>query len=203
MDDGSPIPQERYHTRTTQGADGVKRRFISTADYLAMEAAGILDDDEKLELLEGELVPMNAEHNRHAIWKRRLIRRWAPIIATTEYEFAVEPSLFIEDGSAPEPDILIHPLNIQPKDVRGPDCRIIVEIADSTIAKDLRIKKPLYARNGVNEYWVLDAHNRVAHLFAEPRDDGRWSVEDRRSETEALTPRFLDTLALKLTDLDF
>lgn len=203
MDDGAPIETELYAARTTRGADGVPRRFISTADYLAMFEAGILDPDENLELLEGELVAMNAEHNRHAIWKRRLNRIWTPIIAQTDYEIAIEPTVFVEDGSAPEPDLAIHPLGILPEEVRGEDCLIIVEIADSTIRKDLVLKSRIYARTGVQEYWVLDAHKRVAHLFDKPRPDGSWGRSRLLDDTTLLIPAFMADLAIKLTDLDF
>ena len=202
MDDGSPIETEPYAARTTQGAEGLPRRFFSTADVREMMKAGIFHREERFELVGGELVPMNAKNNRHEVWKRKLAMRWSATLFGGPFDLAVETSVYLGEGYIFEPDIVVYYGAIQPEDVRGPDCLILVEIADSSLTYDLGAKAPVYAAHGVQEYWVLNTQRRLAHRFAKPNSDGTWGYNDELGENETLTPRFQADLSVKLTDLD-
>jgi Uma2 family endonuclease len=183
----------------TRAAEGWDRRGFTVADVFAMEAAGILDDESGVELWEGELVPMNAKNNRHEIWKRRLdrfLQRGLP----DDLDVAVEPSLYLSDITFLEPDILIHSSAILPEDVRGPDAMLVIEVADSSLAKDMGPKARLYARHGVGHYWVLDAEARRALIHTEPGPDGFGRIEEVGREG-VLTLPFAPALTLRLEHL--
>ena len=183
----------------TRAAEGYDRRAFTVAEVKAMVRAGIMDEDEPVELWEGEFVPMNAKHNRHEIWKRRLTRT---LVTGTPATIAVciEPSLYLSDITFVEPDILLHDDHLLPEDVRGPDCLLVIEIADSSIRRDLKAKAGLYAKYGVQHYWVLDADNRRAHLLTEPGDDGYRSVRIVEVDGEVTLP-FAPALVIRLADL--
>lgn len=200
MDDAYPDPN-LYARPTTRGAEGFDRYAFSVRDCFQLQELGLLEG--KYELIAGEIVPMNAEMNKHGVWKRRITRKWAPILATTEWEFAIEATVILEETTFFIPDVTIHPLTILPEDVRPTDCPLIVEIADTSARKDLGLKARAYARHGLAEYWVLDAHTRRAHIFKGPQSEGEWSHHDQYDETADLVPDFLPDLRLKLTDLDF
>ncbi|MBI5941705.1 MAG: Uma2 family endonuclease [Caulobacterales bacterium] len=183
----------------TRAAEGLDRRAFTVADVRAMIAAGIMDPDEPVELWEGEFVPMNAKHNRHEIWKRRLARRL--ILGLPEsIAVAVEPSFYLSDITFVDPDILIHAEGLLPEDVRGPDVLLVIEIADSSLDKDLRAKARLYARYGVDHYWVLDPERRRAHLLSRPVADLYTQAEVVEADG-AITLPFEPALRVTLADL--
>jgi Uma2 family endonuclease len=183
----------------TRAAEGWDRRAFTVNEIWAMTRAGILDESAPFELWEGELVPMNAKHNRHEIWKRalaRLLYRELP----DSLAVAIEPSLYLSDVTFLEPDVLVHPGGILPVDVRGPDVLLIIEIADSSLRKDLTPEARLYARHGVRHYWVFDAENRRAHVMSRPTDDGYQTVRIVEADGELVLP--LDpALTVRLSDL--
>jgi Uma2 family endonuclease len=183
----------------TRAAEGWDRRAFTVAEVWAMQDAGVLHDEAAFELWEGELVPMNAKHNRHEIWKSRLnrtLQRGLP----DDLNAAVEPSFYLSDVTFVEPDILIHSGAIAPEDVRGPDALLVIEISDSTLAKDLGPKARLYARHGVDCYWVLDAEARRALIHTEPGPDGFRNVEEIGRDGILVLP-FEPALTLRLEDL--
>jgi Uma2 family endonuclease len=183
----------------TRAAEGYDRRAFTVAEVHAMVKAGIMDENEPVELWEGEFVPMNAKYNRHEIWKRRLIRLIVPALPP-EIAFAVEPSLYLSDITFVEPDILMHADALLPEDVRGPDCLLVIEIADSSLAKDLNAKARLYAKYGVAHYWVLDPENRRGYLLSKPMEDAYLERTEIEADGEATLP-FEPALTIRLSDL--
>lgn len=183
----------------TRAAEGYDRRAFTVAEVKAMVRAGIMDEDEPVELWEGEFVPMNAKHNRHEIWKRRLTR----ILVTGTPEtiaVCIEPSLYLSDITFVEPDVLLHDDRLLPEDVRGPDCLLVIEIADSSLSRDLKAKARIYGKYRVRHYWVLDAENRRAHLLTEPSDEGYRTATVVEAGGELTLP-FEPSLTIRLADL--
>ncbi|HZZ37291.1 MAG TPA: Uma2 family endonuclease [Caulobacteraceae bacterium] len=184
---------------TTRAAEGYDRRAFTVEEIWAMQRAGLLDEESPFELWEGELVVMSPKQNRHEIWKRRLdriLQRGLP----DELDVAVEPSLYLSDMTFLEPDLLVHPGAILPVDVRGPDVLLVIEVADSSIRKDLNPKARLYAKYGVRHYWVFDAENRRAHLLSEPAEGGYQSAQIVEADGEVTLP-FEPALTIRLADL--
>jgi Uma2 family endonuclease len=183
----------------TRAAEGIDRRAFTVAEVHAMVKAGIMDENEPVELWEGEFVPMNAKYNRHEIWKRRLIRILARALPD-DIAVAVEPSLYLSDITFVEPDILMHADALMPEDVRGPDCLLVIEIADSSLAKDLNAKARLYAKYGVTHYWVLDPESRRAYRLSKPAGDAYGETVTVESDGEVTLP-FEPALTIRLADL--
>ncbi len=185
-----------HHTRAAEGWD---RRAFTVEEIWAMTRAGILDESAPFELWEGELVPMNAKHNRHEIWKRalaKLLYRGLP----DDIAVAIEPSLYLSDVTFLEPDVLIHPAAVLPVEVRGPDVLLAIEVADSSVRRDLTVKARLCARYGVAHHWVLGAENRRAHLLSAPTPDGYATTAVVESDGEVTLP-FDPALVIRLAEL--
>jgi Uma2 family endonuclease len=183
----------------TRAAEGYDRRAFTVEEVWAMVRAGIMDEDEPVELWEGEFVPMNAKHNRHEVWKMRLNRKLARALPD-EIELSIEPSLYLSDITFLEPDLLIYPRGLLPVDVRGPDCLLVIEVSDSTLAKDLKGKAALYAKYGVRHYWVLDAERRRAHLMSEPDGEAYRQTVTVEADGDVVLP-FEPALTIRLADL--
>lgn len=184
---------------TTRAAEGYDRRAFTVEEVWAMVRAGIMDEDEPVELWEGEFVPMNAKHNRHEIWKMRLMRKLARALPD-DIEISVEPSLYLSDITFLEPDLLIYRGGLLPVEVCGPDCLLVIEISESTLARDLQGKAALYAKHGVRHYWVLDAERRRAHLMTDPVGEAYGRTEIVEADGEVVLP-FDPALTIRLADL--
>ena len=185
---------------TTRAGEGYDRRAWTVDELRALAKAGLFDDSEPFELIEGELLAVNAKHNRHEIWKRSLNYLLFDALKR-RFAIAVESTLFLDAISAPEPDIMVYPRGILPEDVRPTDVLLLVEVTDSSQARDLVLKAGLYARHRVPHYWVLDAENRRAIVHAVPIE-GRYSAVETHEMDAALALPFAEDLSIHLRDLD-
>lgn len=183
----------------TRAAEGWDRRAFTVEEVWAMQRAGILDEDSRFELWEGELVPMSPKPNRHEIWKESLARTLYRRLGDDVAVF-IEPSLYLSDTTFIDPDILVRRRGPLPEDVRGPDVLLIIEVADTSLQKDLNPKARLCARYGVRHYWVLDAENRRAHLMTGPGAEGYAKTEIVEQDGSVTLP-FEPAMTLRLADL--
>jgi Uma2 family endonuclease len=159
-----------------------------------MQSAGVLAPDERLELIEGVLVAMNAKKNNHEIVKNELVELLA-LRKPKTVRLAVESSLFLAPDCVLEPDILLYRKTLLPEDVRGPDALLVIEIADTSQARDLQVKAPLYARHCVRDYWVVDVAARITTVHRAPGPDGYGEISEQPADA-ALQPLLLEVPAL-------
>jgi Uma2 family endonuclease len=185
---------------TTQAAEGLPRRRWSVAEIEAMVARGILNEDERFDLIGGEVVPMCPKGRQHEILRSKLAfymtRR-----AGDDLMVVAEAQLNLTDDAYALPDILVHPAAIEVPDVRGPTALLVVEIADSNLEYDLLTKAPLYASHGVREYWVINAKTLITTVHRLPLGS-EYSHKERLTAGDRLVPQAAPALALRLRDLD-
>lgn len=186
--------------RTTQAAEGLPRRRLTIADVEALVAAGRMEEDERVELIGGELVPMSPKGNRHEILKIALLRRWYRA-APDEVEVAPETTFRLSEDTYLEPDVVLFDRARGLKNLSGESVLLVVEIADSSIRYDTGRKAALYASFGVRELWVIDALRLEVRVFRQPGADGYGEVRDATA-AEQVVPAFAPELfALVLADL--
>lgn len=159
-------------TREIPLTDRWRRVKLRVEDYLALDKAGAFDAYGRTELIEGEVVYMNAQHRPHARIKSRLVRLLGDALDRLggRLEALVEGSVAMPPHNVPEPDIAI---TAEPEGeglIPLSSLALIIEVADSTIRTDLGRKKKIYAREGVGEYWVADVRKAVFHQFWMPID---------------------------------
>ncbi|MEA2933879.1 MAG: hypothetical protein QOD74_525, partial [Variibacter sp.] len=146
--------------RTTMAAEGLPRRRWTVAELEAMVAAGIIEEDERFELIGGEVVPMSPKGNRHELLKAALIEFWVQRIPTNlrlvpETTFRFSPDTYVE------PDFVFYPKASGLKRLSADTAQLVVEIGDSSLGYDLGRKAALYASFGIAELWVIDAVHLV------------------------------------------
>jgi Uma2 family endonuclease len=146
----------------------LRQRPIKRVEYERLTEQGFFDSDERLELLDGLLVVREPQHAPHASAVRRAVR---VLRAAFGPGWLVDSQLPIalDDVSEPEPDVAVVPTD--PADYReGHPARpvLIVEIADSSLAKDRGVKLALYARAGITDYWIVNLIDRVVEAYREP-----------------------------------
>jgi Uma2 family endonuclease len=197
----SLITEFRTHdsAMTTQGAEGLPRRRFTIAEVEAMTAAGILLEDERFEMIEGELVPMNAKGLRHEVYKGSLLTFYMTnkmqgyqIIPETTFRFSAD-SYF-------EPDILFYDSRFKLAELSSATALLAIEIADTTLRFDMGQKASIYSQRGVKALWVIDVTSLDTHVFGTPDADGYQSKRIVKDD-EILVPDFAPELALKLKDL--
>ena len=187
--------------RTTRAAEGLPRRRFTVAEVEAMVEAGVMDEDERVELIGGELVPMSPKGNRHEVVKTLLLKAWYRAcpdshLLTSETTFRLSADTFVE------PDVVVYPRAVGLDRLNGPNVELVVEIADSSRRYDLGRKARLYASFGVRELWVLDAVKMTARLFRSPTPTGFADVADFGA-SDLVTPAFAPAaLALRLDGLE-
>ena len=149
-------------------------RPFTVDEYYRMAEAGILGEDDRVELLDGEIVqmsPVGVPHSAcvdlltHAL---EAVRRHAATIR-------IQSPVRLGEYSEPEPDVAV--LRGEPRDYArrhpGPaDTLLVVEVADTSLLYDRRRKVPAYARAGVPEAWLVDLPGGRVHVFRGPGADG-------------------------------
>jgi Uma2 family endonuclease len=184
----------------TNAAEGLPRRRFTVAELEQMTAAGILQEDERIELIGGEIVPMSPKGNHHEILKTALTIHWArrlpdDLLFTTETTFRLSTDTYLE------PDFVFYPKAVGVPGLNGATALLVVEIADSSLGYDLGRKAGLYAGFGIAELWVIDAVRLRAYIHRDPTPTGYRSVAEV-PPTTPLVPDLLPGLALTLSELD-
>lgn len=145
---------------------------LRVEDYLMLDDAGAFEDYRKTELLDGEIVYVNAQHLPHAAIKSRLHVQL--FLALTElgakYEAIVEGSIAVPPHNVPEPDIVVTSASDGKGLIPLDSVPLVIEVADATLSNDLGRKQRIYAANGVPEYWVVDVKARMIHRMSRPVD---------------------------------
>lgn len=183
----------------TQAAEGLARRRWTVAEIEAMVVAGIIDEDERFELIDGEVVPMSPKGIRHEVIKVSLGYWWMRrmpdgILYAQETTFRLSASSFLE------PDFVFFSVETRLKDLKPSNALLAVEVADSSLRYDTGRKANIYAANGVRELWAINAETLQTHIFTKPSADGY--LERRLVEPEeVLAPDFAPEIAVKLAEL--
>ena len=135
-----------------------------------MAAAGVLSEDDRVELIEGEVVEMNPIGSRHAACVGRLTELLVRLVGGVAIVWVQNP-VRIDDYSEPLPDVALLKrrddfyalANPQPRDVL-----LIIEVADSSVEYDRDIKIPIYSRAGVPEVWLVNLPEEAIEIYARP-----------------------------------
>src|ERR1700691_4120661 len=129
--------------RVTTAAEGLPRRRFTVAEVEAMVAAGVMEEDERVELIGGELVPMSPKGSHHEVLKAALQRRWYRA-APDEVDLVPETTFRLSEDTYLEPDIIIYPRASGIPGLRADNALLVVEIADSSLRYDVGRKAALY-----------------------------------------------------------
>jgi Uma2 family endonuclease len=173
---------------------------LSVDDYLRMVEVGILDEDDKVELLEGSVIEMSPEGVPHHEVVARLVEHIVPAVAGGPLRARIGGPLELRPDSMPEPDIAVIDRPAGMPDRHPDGAHLLVEVSFSSLRKDLDRKARIYARAGVREYWVVDLHAKVVHVHLTPRSNG-YSVVDDVAPPAELVPTHLPLPPLDLAAL--
>ena len=186
---------------TTQAAEGVPRWRWTIAEVERMVAHGFFTEFDRFELLGGEIVPMmSPAGRRHETIKIELAQHMSDL-ARGVFTVAQEPQFNLAPDTCVKPDILVHPRAIKTYDLKGSEALLVVEVAETSLSYDLKIKLPIYASHGVREYWVINATTRMTVVHRQPAGNIYTDREELRP-TERLVPSLASELVVSVSELD-
>jgi Uma2 family endonuclease len=145
----------------------------SLDDYHQMIEAGLLED-RSIELINGEMIEMSPEGVAHSFYCRGTAKYLRSILGDRA-EISEAHPIILPNNSEPEPDIAILHTPDTRYQTRHPfatDIFWLIEIANSTLSKDLGVKKDLYAQAGIPEYWVMNLQTSELVIFRDLTDGG-------------------------------
>lgn len=179
----------------------LKRRFDAN-EYQRMGQAGILTEDDRVELINGEIITMTPIGPRHNAAVSRATR--ALVEAVGDHAIVlVQGSVRLDQSSEPQPDVVL--LRAEPDfyatRLAGPDeILLIIEMAESSADYDSEVKSSLYAAAGVREYWLANLTTRIVTCFSAPAK-GAYQRQQEHREGESIAPAALPDCAIPVGTL--
>ncbi len=151
----------------------IRRRF-TTQEYEQIAAAGVFAEDDRVELLEGEIVQMSPIGPQHSACVSRLNRLFQEKLGNAIIVRVQDP-IKLGSHSEPQPDVAL----VQPRPdfyagghPEPEDVLLLVEVADSSLSYDRDLKLPLYARAGIAEVWLVTPLSQTIESFRGPSEMG-------------------------------
>ncbi len=158
----------------------VEKRLLTVSDYHKMIAAEILGENDRVELIYGEIIKMSAVHSPHSSRVKRIanffFRSLPPQVANISIQ---DPITLSSTDSEPEPDITIaayredfylenHPT---PSDIH-----LVIEVSHSTLKYDRIVKTSLYAKSNISLYWIVNIEEEQIEVYSKPKN-GEYSTK--------------------------
>lgn len=179
-----------------------KRRPFSVGDYLCLAESGILQESERIELIRGEIVTMSPIEVPHASTLNRLV--WLLTSALGKQVIvSIQNPVQLSEESMPQPDVAVLRLRDHFYSEHHPkpeDTLLIIEVADTSLRYDRRIKAPLYSAAGIADYWIINLQARQIEVYRDPRPNGYRTVT-YYALGETLPPLAFPDVVLKVDEV--
>lgn len=164
----------------------IERHQFTIDDLHHMIEAGILPDDGRVELIDGDIVEMSPIGDPHAETVDIASRDLGRLVPDTVRVRAQNP-LRLDERTMVQPDIML----LQERSYRRQipttdDVLLLIEVSDTSLRHDREVKIPLYARAGISEVWLVDLHPEVVTRYTDVRDGEYWRI-DRLRRRDRLT----------------
>jgi Uma2 family endonuclease len=161
---------------------------FTVEEYNKLGEAGIFHEDDRIELLNGEIVVMGPRGKRHIKAVRRLLNRLMKRYGDLCYVDCQSP-VVLDNFSEPQPDILLVALSIDETDEKPTPAETLlaIEVADSSIRYDSTTKLKAYARAGIAEYWIVNLADNAVDVYRQPAGEG-YAEHFRRERNDQLAP---------------
>jgi Uma2 family endonuclease len=148
-------------------------KHFTIAEFDRLAELGFFGEDDRVELINGEIIPMVSKGKRHSVCETRLERELYKLVGERATLRGQQP-IIIPDYNEPEPDRVIvknreddylsaHPIPI--------DILLLIEISDSSLKYDQEVKLPIYAEAGIFDYWIFNLVDNYLECYSEPYQD--------------------------------
>ncbi len=178
------------------------RHRFTVDEYLRMAEFDLLGEDSRVELIWGEIVEMSPIYIAHTSTVKRLISLLTKNLGD-RIILGVQDPVQLSDDSLPQPDIAV----LRPQDYfyserqPGPDdILLLIEVADTSLRYDQRVKSKLYGAAGIADYWIVNLPGRQIEVYRGPQPDGYRTVT-RYAPGETLSPLAFPDILLNVDDI--
>lgn len=161
---------------------------LTVEEFERLGSAGILNEDARIELIEGYLIdmaPIGSPHAGTVDWLNQTLT----LALGTQALVRVQSPIVLASDSEPQPDLLVlHPRDDYYRKVhpRPSDVILVIEVADASLAFDRNVKLPLYAHHGIPEAWLVDLTDKRLLIASGPKPDGYSAIEPYSGGTVTL-----------------
>ena len=156
-----------------------QRWLFTVKEYHLMNEAGVFGEDDRVELIEGEIIQMAAIGTRHATCVRRLIRQFRQLPEESAI-LDVQNPIHLTERTEPQPDIVLLQFRLDYYETAHPmpsEVLLLVEVFDSTIDFDRDVKVPNYARSDIQEVWLWDLEVNCLEVYRQPTANSYTSMQ--------------------------
>lgn len=177
------------------------RRFNIT-EYYQMAKAGILKPDDRVELIEGEIVTMSPIGSQHASCVSRLVKCLLPLVGDSGV-VTVQNPIRLDNFTEPEPDLSVSKYRADFYAAHHPtpaDVLLVIEVADTTLRFDQRVKTRLYARAGIPEVWIVDIVHEQIIRYTDPVAQ-RYETTKSCQRGETLSSERIPVVTIAVNDI--
>ena len=176
-----------------------RRRRFTVDEYHRMVDAGILREDERVELLGGDVVEMSPTGDRHVEGVNRCGRAYAAAWAAGRLTISTQNPVRLGDHDEPLPDVALVPPTVVGAPRLG-EILLAIEVADTSLEYDRGTKVPLYARAGIPETWLLNVRDGALEVYQEPGPAG-YARTHTYQPNQRIAPEAFPDLVLGVADL--
>ena len=147
------------------------RRLFTIDEYVRMWESGIFNDEDRIELIDGEVVEMSPTGNPHGAFVDNMTHLLINAVGDRA-RVRVQGTVRIPPRSLPQPDLVVlRPRSYKSESATTADILLVVEVADTSLRYDRTVKLRLYARAGIPEYWIVDAKAETLEVYRAPSGD--------------------------------
>jgi Uma2 family endonuclease len=176
-----------------------RRRRFTVDEYHRMAEAGILGEDERLELLDGDVVEMSPVGDRHIEGVNRCQEAFVGLVVARRARVSTQNPARLGPHNEPQPDVALVPREVLGAPRLG-EVLLAIEVADSSVDDDRATKVPLYARSGIPETWLLDVVDGTLEVYRGPGPDGYARTFTLRPDRQVACEAFPDVV-LRVADM--
>ena len=180
----------------------VARRYFTVDEYHRMGEAGVFSENDRVELIEGEILKMSPIGSRHAASVNRLNMLFNNLLGARAI-VSVQNPVVLNDFSEPEPDLAILKRrdDFYAEALPSPtDVLLVIEIADTSVAYDHEIKLPAYARSGIPEVWLANLPAETVEAHTELLNGSYRTVRSYR-RGDSITPLHFPDLSIAFASI--
>jgi Uma2 family endonuclease len=181
--------------------EATRKRF-TVDDYYRMGETGILSENDRTELIEGEVIQMSPIGDPHMNTVNRATMIFARGIGD-RVVVSVQNPAFMDKYNLPQPDVVL----IRPREgfygggkPSPEDVVLLIEVSDTSLRFDRKVKVPIYARSRIREVWIADLQAEAIHVYREPKGNTYASIEVKK-RNDKISPQAVPDFSVLVSDL--
>jgi Uma2 family endonuclease len=178
------------------------RKIFTVREYNQMIDAGVFIGNSNYELINGEIVSKMTQGNLHISCINRLNRLFSSIIGYYGI-VSIQNAVSIGEISEPEPDVSILKYRedfYETAKATEKDVLLLIEVSDSTMSYDRRVKIAMYAEANIEEVWLINLSRKIVEVYTQP-ENGKYKVVAKLGKTQSISPKLLPELTVWVSDI--